>query len=84
MYLSNKIRKEGIGLIVGHPVVPILSQHFEGSLEELQALEVDSGVGLKEAQGNPAKEKIHTTNSSLLEGSVSRNTLSIFKMSISY
>ena len=75
-YLSNEIWQESISFIVSHPIVSILSQHLEGSLEELQTLEVYGGVCFKEAQSDPTKQKVHATNSSLLEGGIPRHTLS--------
>lgn len=66
-HLVNEVGEEGVGLILGHPVV-VSHQHVEQNLEEVQTLEVDSGVGVKEPQSYPAQQQVQSANGRILKG----------------
>ena len=57
-YLIDQVGQEGIALIVRHSVVLYSEQHLEQGTQELQTLEVDGGVGVKEPQGDPAQQQV--------------------------
>ena len=65
-HLLHEVGEKGIGLVVAHPEPPVTDQHLEEGVQEVQALEVDAGVGLKESQRHPAKEQVQTADRCLL------------------
>ena len=69
-HLQNEVWQECVSLVVAHPVRTVGKQHGKEGLEELEALEVDGRVGVKEAQSDPAEEEVGATDGGVLVGGV--------------
>ena len=67
MYLGDEVREEGIGLVVCHTIVLLGHQQLKQSLQEVQALKIHGGVGVKEMNGHPAKQEVDVSYGRLLE-----------------
>ncbi len=69
-YLLHKVGKEGVRLVFNHPEAHILREHSEEQVQELEALEVDGGVCVKEPQCDPSQEEVQRPNGRVLVGGV--------------